>query len=97
MNPPSGSKSDHDQADPGRDMNVRHVHAGIWREFAEPREIWRRTPWVLRHFYSVLFIWLIVYLFAQMGDWKWSEYEENSIQRMLRENARSQLNSPQMP
>ena len=72
----------------GEDMNVRHVHAAIWREFAEPREMWRRTPWYLRHLYACLFIWLVLYLTAWMGQWDWNEYEESGFYRSAREHAR---------
>ncbi|MEO8350468.1 MAG: hypothetical protein ABI680_01985 [Chthoniobacteraceae bacterium] len=75
-------------ADPGEDMNVRHIHAAIWREGAEPAEVWRRTPVVLRHFYFIMIVILILYLTNWMGGWSWHEYEESSIQRGVRDRAR---------
>jgi hypothetical protein len=76
-------------ADPGEDMNVRHVHAAIWREEAEPAEIVRRTPVLLKHFYFVMFLWLLFYLVTWMGNWKWDEYEASLIDRGDRDRARS--------
>ena len=75
-------------ADPGEDMNVRHVHAAIWREEAEPAELFRRTPVVLRHFYFIMFVWLLFYLMTWMGKWKWDEYEASPIKRGNREHFR---------
>jgi len=94
MNPTPSPKPDGDRGDPGQDMNVRHVHAAIWRELPEPSEIWRRTPWYLRHFYFISFMWLVLYLIAQMGGWNWNEYEESGVRRSQREDARARLEAP---
>jgi uncharacterized membrane protein len=75
-------------ADPGEQMNVRHVHAAIWREEAEPAEVVRRTPVVLKHFYFLMFVWLVFYLINWMGNWRWDEYEPSPTQRSLRDRAR---------
>src|SRR5258707_7559466 len=77
-------------ADPGEDMNVRHVHAAIWREEAEPSEFVRRTPLVLRHFYFWMFVWMLFYLMTWMGRWKWDEYEASARARADRDHARPQ-------
>jgi hypothetical protein len=75
-------------ADLGEDMNVRHVHAAIWREEAEPSEFMRRMPVVLKHFYFIMFLWLIFYLVTWMGQWSWNEYEASPILRGNRDRAR---------
>lgn len=69
--------------DPGEDMNVRVVHGAIWREFAEPIEVWRRAPWYLKHSYVMMLIGALVYLIIQVYDWK--EYEEDPIRRVERD------------
>ncbi len=97
MKPTPVPKPAGEKGDPGEDMNVRHVHAAIWREFAEPREIWRRTPWYLRHFYFILFLWVLFYLINFTGSWKWSEYEDSSIRRSQREDAHARLETPPRP
>ncbi len=53
------------------DMNVRRVHGVIWREYPEPRELWRRTPAILRHFYVVLTIAVLLYLIGWFPRWSW--------------------------
>jgi hypothetical protein len=75
-------------ADPGEDMNVRHVHAAIWREESEPAEVVRRTPAVLKHFYFIMLIWLILYLLSWFPPLNWNEYEESPMRRSLRDHAR---------
>lgn len=80
--------------EPGADMNVRKVHAAIWRETAEPREMWRRTPWYLIHFYFILFLWLVIYLGSFTGRWKWNEYEESGSRRAQRETTRARVETP---
>ena len=70
-------------------MNVRHVHAAIWREVPEPFEVVRRMPIVLKHFYFWMFMWLLFYLMNWMGGWKWDEYEASRIARAWRCTARS--------
>ncbi len=75
-------------ADPGEEMNVRHVHAAIWREEAEPSEVARRTPAVLKHLYFILFIWLLRYFINSMGSWRWDVYEPSPVQRGIRDRAR---------
>lgn len=77
-------------ADPGEDMNVRHVHAAIWRETSEPAEVVRRMPAILKHFYFWMIIWLILYLVNWFPPLRWNEYEENASQRGLRDRARTQ-------
>jgi hypothetical protein len=77
-------------ADPGEDMNVRHVHAAIWRETSEPAEVVRRMPAILKHFYFWMIIWLIFYLINWFPPLHWNEYEENASRRGLRDSARSQ-------
>ena len=76
-------------ADPGDDMNVRHVHAAIWREEAEPREAVRRMPFLLKNFYAIMFIWLLYYLSIWAAGWKWDEYEANPIERWKRDHVRT--------
>lgn len=76
-------------ADPGEDMNVRHVHAAIWRETSEPAEVVRRTPAVLKHFYFIMLVWLILYLLSWFPPLNWNEYESSPIQRGIRERART--------
>ena len=76
--------------DPGEDMNVRVVHGAIWREFAEPIEAWRRTPWYLRHFYAVMAIVAIIYLVGQVFDW--NEYEEDAVLRSQRSHEQLERN-----
>jgi hypothetical protein len=75
-------------ADPGEDMNVRHVHAAIWREEAEPREAVRRMPILLKHFYFIMFLWLVFYLITWAAGWKWDEYEASPIERSKRDDIR---------
>ena len=75
-------------ADPGEDLNVRHVHAAIWREEAEPAEVFRRTPVLLKHFYFLMFVWLLFYLVTWMGKWKWDEYEASPVNRGNRDRFR---------
>lgn len=69
--------------DPGEDMNVRVVHGAIWREFAEPIEVWRRAPWYLKHSYVIMLICALVYLLIQVFDW--NEYEEDPLRRLQRD------------
>lgn len=76
-------------ADPGEDMNVRHVHAAIWREESEPAEVVRRMPAVLKHFYFLMVVWLILYLINWFPPLRWDEYEESPVQRGIRERART--------
>ena len=71
-------------------MNVRHVHAAIWRETSEPVEVVRRMPAILKHFYFWMIIWLIFYLVNWFPPLRWNEYEENASQRGLRDRARTQ-------
>jgi hypothetical protein len=68
-------------------MNVRHVHAAIWRETSEPAEVVRRMPAILKHFYFWMIIWLILYLVNWFPPLRWNEYEENAS---LRDRARTQ-------
>jgi len=75
-------------ADLGEDMNVRHVHAAIWREEAEPDEFMRRIPNILKHFYFVMALWLLFYLVTWMGNWKWNEYEASPMARLNRDQVR---------
>ncbi len=75
-------------ADPGEDMDVRHVHAAIWREEAEPTEAVRRMPVLLRVFYFSMFLWLLCYLLTEAADWKWDEYEASPLERSKREHVR---------
>ncbi|MEA3208460.1 MAG: hypothetical protein QOE70_1517 [Chthoniobacter sp.] len=75
-------------ADPGEDMNVRHVHAAIWREEAEPGEAVRRMPLLLKNFYVIMFLWLLFYLINWAGGWKWDEYESSLLERLKRDDAR---------
>jgi hypothetical protein len=74
--------------DPGETMNVRRVHAAIWREQSEPRELVRRMPTVLKHFYFIMFVWLVFYLVSWMGPLDWNEYEQDPVQRVERDAAR---------
>ncbi len=76
-------------SEPGADMNVRHVHAAIWREEAEPTEFVNRLPAVLRHFYFIMFLWMLFYLVTWMGHWNWNEYEASGIDRINRDLAHS--------
>jgi hypothetical protein len=76
-----------DSADPGEEMNVRHVHAAIWREESEPAEVARRTPAVLKHFYFIMLLWLILYLLGWFPPLDWNEYEPSLIQRGNRDRA----------
>lgn len=71
------------QNEPGEDMNVRLVHAAIWREMAEPSERKRGLPWYLRRMYAVMFILAVIYLLLQVFDWK--EYEDNTQVRLKRD------------
>ena len=43
--------------DPGEDLNVRKVHGQILREHSEPKELLKRIPAWLKHFYAVLSFW----------------------------------------
>ncbi len=56
-------------------MNVRRVHGVIWREYPEPRELWRRTPAILRHFYILLTIGVLLYLLAWFPHWSWQSLD----------------------
>jgi hypothetical protein len=69
-------------------MNVRHVHAAIWREEADPSEVVRRMPLWLKHFYFLMFLWMVFYLFNWTGGWKWDEYEPSYAAQVHREHAR---------
>ncbi len=90
MNEPTGQTNPGQPrtADPGEDMQVRHVHAAIWREESEPYEAARRTPFLLRHFYAILTLWAIYYLIVWAGGWNWNEYEANPLERAKREHVR---------
>ena len=76
-------------ADPGEDMDVRHVHAAIWREEAEPREAVRRMPTLLKNFYFIMFLWLLFYLINWAAGWKWDEYEASPLERAKRDHVRA--------
>ncbi len=69
-------------------MNVRLVHAALWRETAEPHERRRGLPWYLRRLYAVMFILAVVYLLTQTFDWQ--EYEDSAPVKQRREQARQQ-------
>jgi hypothetical protein len=75
----------------GDDMNVRKVHAAIWREQAEPTEAIRRMPLVMKLFYLVMVIWLIQYFFTWAGTFDWNEYEASPIERAKRDDPRRDL------
>jgi hypothetical protein len=75
-------------ADPGENMNVRHVHAAIWREESEPAEVVRRMPAILKHFYFWMLVWLILYLMGWFPPLSWNEYEANRVERGIRDRAR---------
>ncbi len=77
------------QNEPGEDMNVRLVHAAIWREMAEPSERRRGLPWYLRRMYAVMFILGAIYLLSQAFDW--NEYEDSTRARMLRDMERQKV------
>ncbi|WP_411846374.1 cytochrome c [Roseibacillus persicicus] len=63
--------------EPGEDLNVREVHGQIWRENAEPHELYQRIPWWLKHLiYAPLVIWGIWYLLIASGGFRWDEYIE---------------------
>lgn len=64
-------------------MDVRKVHGALWRELEEPMELFRRTPWYIKHTFLLLFWVAIIYLFMQSFDW--NEYEEDPLRRYLRE------------
>jgi hypothetical protein len=66
--------------EPNEDMNVRRVHGIIWREYPEPRELWRRTPKILRHFYVIMAIWLILYLIGWFPHWSWKNLDHAAPQ-----------------
>ena len=95
MSQPSSRKSV--SADLGEDMNVRHVHAAIWREEAEPVEFVRRLPALLKHFYFVMFLWLLYYLATWMGGWKWNEYEVSPVERGIRDQAHAKAEQTNPP
>ena len=73
-------------ADHGEDMNVRHVHAAIWREEAEPAEAVRRMPFLLKNFYVIMFLWYLFYLNHWTAGWKWNEYEVSAEERYKRDH-----------
>jgi hypothetical protein len=83
--------------EPGEDMNVRHVHAAIWREEAEPSEFVNRLPALLRHFYFLMFLWMLFYLGTWMGGWNWNEYEASLMDRLNRDRARPQPAATALP
>jgi hypothetical protein len=76
-------------ADPGEDMDVRHEHAAIWREEADPSEFMNRAPILLRQFYFGMLCWLIFYLVTWMGGWSWNEYEASPVVRWTRDEYRA--------
>ena len=85
-------------ADPGEDMNVRHVHAAIWREESEPAEAVRRMPALLKHFYFWALVWLILYLIGWFPPLNWNEYEADRGQRSIRDRVRqTRLAPPPQP
>ncbi|HEY1865574.1 MAG TPA: hypothetical protein VGG55_00790 [Candidatus Acidoferrales bacterium] len=57
-------------------MNVRRVHGAIWREYPEPRELWRRTPAILRHFYVITTIGVLLYLLGWFPHWSWKSLDQ---------------------
>lgn len=63
-------------------MDVREVHGALWREMEEPMELFRRTPWYIKHTFLILSWLAIIYLFMQSFDW--NEYEEDPLRRYLR-------------
>lgn len=81
-------KSEQLQAREG--MNIRRVHAAIWREQAEPQEATSRMPLVLKAFYVAMALWLVNYLIFWMGPLSWDEFESNPIERVKRDDPLSQ-------
>lgn len=76
-------KDDSPQSQEG--MNIRRVHAAIWREESEPSEAMRRMPNLVKVFYLGMALWLINYLFMWMGPWDWNEFEASPIERVRRD------------
>jgi hypothetical protein len=67
------------------------VHAAIWRETAEPAEAIRRMPVLLKHFYFIMFLWLLYYLsylIISAGGWKWNQYDTSPAERRKSEDVR---------
>jgi len=60
---------------PGESMNVREVHDVIVRELPEPRELYKKVPWYLRHFYAILIIGTLIYLAALAGKFNWKDFD----------------------
>jgi len=46
-------------------------------------ELFRRTPWYIKHTFLILAWLAIIYLFMQRFDW--NEYEEDPLRRYLRD------------
>lgn len=67
-------------------MNVRRVHAAIWREEAEPSEATRRMPLLVKVFYVAMTLWFINYLLMWMGPLDWNEFESSPIERVKRDD-----------
>lgn len=66
--------------EPGEDFNTRSVHGALIREKAEPREMFRATPWWLKHcIYAPLLLWGIWYLIIASGGFRWDEYSEGTF------------------
>jgi hypothetical protein len=63
------------------DMDVRRVHGAIWREYPEPRELWWRTPALLRHFYVILTIGVTLYFIGWFPRWSWKALDQGSRER----------------
>jgi hypothetical protein len=82
--------------DPGENMNIRRVHAAIWREEVEPSEAFRRTPSILKHFYFIMLLWLVFYFGTLFPPLKWDEYEASALQRALRDRSKPE-NASQTP
>lgn len=74
MNKPDNNQNS-EHSNPGEEMNIREVHQAIVRELPEPKELYKKVPWYLRHFYAILAIWLVVYLAALAGTYDWKVFD----------------------
>jgi len=74
--------------EPGEDIDIRKIHGALIREKAEPSEMFRATPWWLKHcIYAPLCIWGIWYLIIASGGFRWNEYSEGYFRTYVPEKS----------